>query len=205
MNQRKTLFGLALSAAIVILYLPAQAQSTPTATQQLQLSAFGGATGAFTDLRGGKNLDITAGADLTLSTFRLLRPSLELRGSYPIDSGHISSQKNFLGGVRVEHTFGRLRPYANFLIGLGEIDYNPPAPAYPYTYPYNFYLKSSSVIYSVGGGVDYDLTSRWAVKADAQFQHWDTPTTASGAIHPTALTLGAVYRFDFNPRHHRSR
>ncbi len=43
-----------------------------------------------------------------------------------------------------------------------------------------------------------------AVKVDFQYQHWDTPAVASGSISPKAMTLGAVYIFDFNPRHHHS-
>jgi len=45
----------------------------------------------------------------------------------------------------------------------------------------------------------------FCLKADVQYQHWDTPVVASGVIHPVAVTLGVVYRFDFNPRHHYSR
>jgi hypothetical protein len=192
---------LAIVLAIPSLAGVVQAQVAPTATQPLELSAFGGLTGTFTDLEGGKNLAITAGADLTLLNLRLLRPSIEFRGSYPIDKGTVSSQKNFLVGPRVEHAFGRLHPYADFLVGRGEIDYGMGG----FVAGDLIYLSTISTIYAGGGGVNLNVTRRVDFKADVQYQHWDTPVVASGVIHPVAVTLGAVYRFDFNPRHHRNR
>ena len=50
------------------------AQAKPAGTQQLQLSAFAGLTGTFTDLSGGKNLGITAGVDLTFLRLPPLPP-----------------------------------------------------------------------------------------------------------------------------------
>lgn len=193
----KSAFVLALSTAIFTAGNTASAQSAPAATQALQLSVFAGATGTFTDLEGGKNLGITAGADLTFLYFRLFRPSAEFRGTYPIDKGHISNQKNFLIGPKVEYPIGRFHPYVDFLIGRGEIVYNP-----PFVVGSLEYLSSNTVVYSPGVGLDYDLTHSFAIKADAQFQHWDTPVTPSGSLNPTALTFGVVYNFDFNHGHH---
>jgi hypothetical protein len=192
---------LAIAIAIISLGGIGHAQVAPSATQQLELSAFAGGTGTFTGLEGGKNLDITAGADLTFLGLRLLRPSFEVRGSYPIDKGTISSQKSFLLGPKVEHRFGRFHPYVDFLIGRGEIDYGFGGFAVGNV----LYISSTSTIYSPGGGLDYNFIHQIDLKADVQYEHWDTPVVASGVIHPVAVTLGAVYRFNFNPRHHRSR
>jgi len=181
-----------------ILARTAYAQSVPTATQQLQFSAFVTSSDTFTNLAKGKNLDITAGADLTLLTFRLFRPSVEIRGTYPIDKGQISSQKSFLVGPKIEYSLGRLHPYADFFVGRGKIDYHDPGFIFG-----NFrYVSSTTIVYSPGVGLDYNLTHQLAVKIDAQVQYWSTPATDSGAINPTALTLGATYNFDFNPSHH---
>jgi hypothetical protein len=196
----KSAFALALPLAIFAAAHTAWAQSAPTATQPLQLSVFAGATGTFTNLEGGKNLAITAGADLTFLAFRLFRPSLEARGTYPIDNGHISSQKYFLLGPKVEYPIGRFHPYADFLIGRGEIDYNP-----PFVFGSLQYLSSNTVVYSPGVGLDYNLSHNFAIKAEAQFQYWNTPVTPSGTIHPTAVTFGVVYDFDFNHGHHHER
>jgi hypothetical protein len=175
----------------------AGAQSTPTASQQLQLSAFAAGTGIFTDLKGGKNLAITAGADLTFLGFRSIKPALEFRGSYPVDSGHISSQKSFLFGPKVEYRMNRLHPYADFLFGRGQINYLDGG----FIVGDLDYLSSNTFIYSPGVGLDYDLNHHFAAKADVQFQHWNTPVTPSGAIHPTSVSLGLVYTFDFNRGH----
>jgi hypothetical protein len=201
MRHIQTLAQLAIVIAVTSLACIGHAQVAPTATQQLQLSAFAGGTGTFTGLEGGKNLDITAGADLTFLRFRLVRPSIEVRGTYPIDKGTISSQKSILAGPKVEHPFGPLHPYVDFLVGRGEIDYGMGG------FPVGdiLYLSSTSTIYSPGGGLDYNFTRRIDLKADLQYQHWDAPVVASGVIHPVAVTLGVVYRFDFNPRNHRSR
>ena len=204
----------------------AQKAATSTASQQLALSAFGGGTGTYTNLLGGRNLAITAGANLAFPTFYRYRPVLELRGSYPIHGGTIDAQKNFLGGLKVERQFGRLHPYVDFLVGRGEIVYQRGGLQLGSV----LFLSSTSTVFSPGVGLDYDVTPHWAAKVDFQYQHWDVPfATANGApapitfistpagivqasttgtLHPKVLTLGAVYRFDFNhhyrrPRHER--
>ncbi len=197
MKFTQALVMAATFAAICTFSDIASAQANPAGTQKLQLSAFAGLTGTFTDLAGGKNLAVTAGADLTFLALRLVRPSFELRGTYPIDAGHISSQKNFLLGPKVEYPIGHFHPYADFLFGRGEIDYHSPG----YIFGDTLYLSSNTFIYSPGVGLDYNLTHNLALKADVQFQHWDTPAVPSGVIHPTAITFGALYNFDFNPRH----
>jgi hypothetical protein len=197
MKDTKTLVKLALLAVICAGASVAFAQAVPAGTQRLQVSAFGGLTGTFTGLEGGKNLGITAGADLTFLAFRQFRPSFEVRGTYPIDEGHISSQKNFLLGPKVEYPLGRLHPYADFFFGRGEIDYLNGGLIFGDVR----YITTNTFVYSPGVGLDYSLTHNLALKVDAQFQHWNTPAVASGVIHPTALTAGVVYNFDFNPRH----
>ena len=197
MTYLKISAKLALFIAVSALTHTAFAQAAPAGTQQLQISAFVAGTGTFTGLEGGKNLAITAGADLTFLRFRRFRPSFEARGTYPINKGHISSQKNFLLGPKVEYPLGRFHPYADFLIGRGQIDYHAPG----FVFGNTLYISSNTTVYSPGVGLDCNLTHNLAIKADVQFQHWNTPVTASGTIHPTALTLGVVYSFDFNRGH----
>jgi hypothetical protein len=198
MKQTKSLAKLVLLAGLATLAQTAHAQAFPTATRQLQLSAFGGATGTYTNFYGGKNGSLTAGADLTFLAVPKIRPSFELRGTYPVNDGHVDSQMNFLLGPKVERQFGRFHPYVDFFIGRGSITYLNGG------FPYNgvLYLRTSSTVYSPGLGVDFDLGTHWAVKADFQYQHWNTPAYS---IHPKATTFGIVYRFAFAPRHHRSK
>lgn len=201
----------------------AQAGATATATQQLALSAFGGGTGTYTDLLGGRNLGITAGADLAFMSFHRYRPVLELRGTYPFHTGTIDAQKNFLGGLKVERQFGRLHPYVDFLVGRGQIDYQRGGLQVGSI----LFLSSTSTVFSPGVGLDYDVTPHWAIKGDFQYQHWDIPfatvngapapptfvstpsgplqVPTTGTLSPKVITLGAVYRFDFNHYYHRPR
>jgi opacity protein-like surface antigen len=197
MTYLKISAKLALFIAVSALTHTAFAQAAPAGTQQLQISAFVAGTGTFTGLESGKNLGITAGADLTFLRFRRFRPSFEARGTYPINKGHISSQKNFLLGPKVDYPLGRFHPYADFLIGRGQIDYHAPG----FVFGNVLYISSNTFVYSPGVGLDGNLTHNLAIKADVQFQHWNTPVVASGTIHPTALTLGVVYSFDFNRGH----
>lgn len=201
----------------------AQVAAPATATQQLALSAFGGGTGTYTNILGGRNLSVTAGADLAFLTYRRYRPVLEVRATYPLHKGTIDAQKNFLGGLKVERQLGRLHPYADFLVGRGQIDYQRSGLQVGAL----LFLSSTSTVFSPGVGVDYDLTPNWAVKGDFQYQIWQVPFAISngqpgapvfvstpggvsqlattGTIYPKVLTLGAVYRFDFNHHYRRPR
>jgi opacity protein-like surface antigen len=200
MKQLIIRINLILCAALLFVAQTAFAQAVPTASQALQLSPFGGLTGVFTDLEGGHNLSITAGVDLEFLSLHGFHPAAEVRGTYPIHSGTINSQKDILGGIRVDRRYGHVRPYLDFLAGRGEIDYlNGGITIGPLTY-----LSSSTTVLSGGGGVDLDLSHNLSLKADYQYQHWDTPVTLSGTIHPSVVTLGAVYRFDFNHSHKRN-
>ncbi len=191
-----------LSCAVFASLTPlAFAQAAPTAIQPLQLSAFGGATGTYTDFLGGKNAGITLGADLTFMTVPHVKPSFELRGTAPIDGGHIDSQLNFLLGPKVEYRHNRFHPYGDFLFGRGQITYQNGGVLYNHT----LYLKTPSTIYSIGGGLDYQLTDHWGAKADFQYQHWHTPFYGYDPIHPKATTFGVTYRFNFNKTYRRTK
>lgn len=174
----------------------ALAQS-PTAIQRMQLSAFGGASGDFTGLNGGKNVSITAGVDLALPPVRnWLRPTVEVRGTYPIDDGAVDSQKSIMGGVRADFLLARrIHPYADFLFGRGETHYGS-----GYFFSNFEYILTTNYVYSPGAGFDYDLGRSFGVKVDGQFQRWSSAPTPSGIIYSKVGTVGLVYRFNFN--HH---
>ncbi len=190
-------FGkLFLSCAMFSLLVPVPAvlaQSQETGKQTLALSAFGGMNATETGLSGGRNLGITAGVDLSYRHFHWFLPSLELRGTLPVDGGQIASVKNGLGGLKFEKPYGRYHPYVDALFGRAEIDYeNGGDPNPQYTF---LYKQSPSNVYDIGGGVDIDLTYHLAFKGDAQFQHLSVPVTTSGTIYPMVYTAGVVYRF----------
>jgi len=176
----------------------AGAQAFPTATQPLQFSAFGAATGTFTGLDGGRNLGITAGIDVGFKPFYHFYPTAEVRGTYPIDGGQVDAQENILYGIKLARFYGRYHPYANFLVGRGKINYQ--HGGYPNPSDTLLYIDSVSNVFSYGGGLDLDITDHVSLKVDAQFQQYATPVTPSGHLYSIPITVGLVYRFDFN--HH---
>jgi hypothetical protein len=172
----------------------------PTAERQLQLSAFGAVSGDFTGLGGSKNLSITAGGDFGLPPWRGIRPSLEVRGRYPEAGGSIDTQRDILGGVRVDFLLNdRFRPYGDFLFGRGQMNYG----ATGYIYGDNIYSLTTTYIDAAGLGFNYDLNERFAIKADAQLERWGSAPTSSGHIYSTIGTAGLVYTFNFEHRHRR--
>ena len=167
----------------------------PTASQGSNLSVFGGVTGVYTGIDQGRNLGITAGADYTIGGFFGFRPAVEVRGTYPIHDGGVDDQKSILAGVRVERPIRRFHPYGDFLIGRGEINY-----VGTFVVGFAEFIRTDSTVYSPGAGFEYDLTHHFAVRTDAQLQHWDTPVNASGSAWAKQGTVAVTYRFDFN--HH---
>jgi hypothetical protein len=196
---------LVLTLSILAATLPwatsaAAQQAHPTASRTLQLSAFAGASGAYTGLANGRNFSVTAGADLGLPIYRFLRPTLEVRGTYPIDGGDVDSQKSILAGGKVEFLpTRRIRPYGNFLIGRGEMDYKNGG----YYFDYSMYKLTTTNVLSPGFGFDYDVTRHLSLRADGQYQHWGEAPTPSGAVYAKVGTVGVVYRFTFDRRHKR--
>lgn len=183
-----TLLCFALAASSLL-----RAQAIPAASRPFALSAFGGATGTFTGLSGGKNIGITAGGDITFKPYHRYYFSGEIRGTYPVDDGNVDSQQNFLFGVKVERYFNNFHPYVDFLYGRDKIDYE--HGGYPNPAGTLLYLDSVSNIFSAGGGLDYTLTDHFALKIDGQFQRLGTPVTSSGSIYSAPITIGVVYRF----------
>ncbi len=171
----------------------AHGQATSTASAAVQFSAFGGASGVYTGLSGSRNLGITAGADMTLRSYFGVHPSVEVRGTYPVNSGRVAGEKNILGGLVLSKNFGNLQPYADILGGRGQINFSP-----PYLDPAGvlYYVQSSSSVISPGAGLNYFVGRRLGVKGDFQLQRYLSPVTTSGSVYSKSITLGVVYRLN---------
>lgn len=191
--------GAVLLAVSVVIGTPVRAQGIPTASRGFVPSAFGAITGTYTGLNGGRNLGITAGVDLGFKPFRGFLPSIEGRGTYPIDNGEVAGEEHVEGGLRVQRRYGPLRPYADFLFGRGELNYQNGGLAVPMQ---AFrYLQTTTNVISPGLGVEIDATPHFALLVDGQFQIWGVPfdpsgnTSGSGHIFSFPGTIGVVYRF----------
>jgi hypothetical protein len=208
---RRSLPIFALAFFLALLAPRASAQALYTATQMYSLSAWGGATGTLLNLppqnsvtstssslfSGGKNVGISAGVDLRVWQFHAFLPSVEIRGTFPIQSGNVAAVENVLGGAKIEYPLGsRYHPYVDFFFGRGELKYQNGG----YVSPDGrfLYLQSFSNVFSPGGGVDVDVNHHFAVKLDAQFWLTKVPVTTSGSLNSLAITAGVIYRFDFN-------
>jgi len=175
-------------------------QAVPTATQTFGLSIFGGGSGVLTDVFGGHNFSVTAGANLAFRPFFGLTPSAEVRGMYPMSSGTIAGEKELLGGLKLTKDWGLLHPYGELLGGRGEIDFQHGG----YNNGTLIYVATTSPVYAGGLGLGVDVTRRWGLQADYQYQFWTNFPPLPGMIRPQVVTGSVVYRFDFN-HHYRPR
>jgi opacity protein-like surface antigen len=84
--------------------------------------------------------------------------------------------------------FSRIRPYAKFLAGLGNTDYES-------TITHKRYNDGRTIM-SVGGGVDYRITSRIWARGDYEYQRWPNfffASTPPGDMNPQGFTGGVSY------------
>ena len=196
MKQVKIFLTLALLLAMISGARAAQAQGMPTATRQLQLSAFGAVSGVYTGLGGGKNFSITAGGDLGLPPWHGIRPAIEVRGTFPTDHGLVDSQKSILAGLKVDFLLShRFRPYGDVLFGRGQINYGT-----GYVFGNSIYSLTTTYVDAAGGGFDYMLNDHFAIKVDGQFERWGSAPTSSGTIYSKLGSAGIVYYFTFDRR-----
>jgi hypothetical protein len=193
-NSRSPLLKCFSGLALILSGMSAGAQALPVATRDLTISVFAGGTGNYTGLRGGRNLDITAGLDLNFRPIHSTYLSLEGRGSYPVNEGKVDRQKNALGGVKLSRNFGSLYPYVDVLFGRGAINYEQ---RFATPDPRFYYLRSVSNVLAAGVGVDLALSPSFLVKVDGQIERYNTPVTQSGHLYSKPITLGLVYRFSF--------
>jgi opacity protein-like surface antigen len=84
-----------------------------------------------------------------------------------------------------------IRPYVQFLVGLGSVDF-------PRTQ--SGYSHDTRTITEPGGGIDWQIASRLKLRAGYEYQFW--PDLFHGhALNPSGFTIGTAY--DFGERHSR--
>ena len=206
MTKRIFAGAVALLGALTIWCSPAEGQSDPAASQRLELSVFGAGTGTYTGLYDGRNAGITAGIDLTLPRYHHFDPAIELRGNTPISKGDVDGQKSALIGPKVSRRFGRFHPYVDGFFGRGQFEYLNGGIIADLPDGTGFlYKKTTTNVYAGGGGLDYQVSRHFDLKADALYERWGTPVYPGGVVYSTALSAGVVYHLDFNQyhRHHR--
>jgi hypothetical protein len=136
---------------------------------------------AATNSESTTNSGFTFGGDYSFNLPHGFVPSLE--GRIKFAPGSFVTENTYGGGVRLEHRIQYFRPYVDFLWSYGTISF---------TQQVGTYKDDNSVVYSLGGGLDYNLTTNWATRVDYQYEFWKTGMHV--AFNPGALTIGVVYR-----------
>lgn len=211
-NQAVTLHSVSSSvhclltaSLLAVCGISVAAAQTPTASQRLHASAFALANGTLTGLeanqttsfRGGKNIAFTLGGDLGFYSPGAYSLALELRGTYPLASGHIVDEKSVAAGLQVAHEppsegfFRYTRPYVDVLFGRGQLTYQ----AGGYLTQNFIYFQSNSNLLQGGGGVEIDVTQHFSLKVDAQVQRWKTPVLPEKSLYSKVGGIGVAYRF----------
>ncbi len=183
---------IAISVLLAAAAATAHAQAVPAAVAKIQLYGWGGVAGNFSGVALAKNGDIAAGADVEFRPFFTLYPALEVRGMYPVAKGNIVSEENALVGLRLGRHVHPFSPYGDILYGRGKLNFT--NPGYPTPSGSFYVLSNTSAVISFGGGTDYSLNSRFAVKGDFQFQRYASPVTTTGYVYSKVFTVGFVYR-----------
>lgn len=89
--------------------------------------------------------------------------------------------------------FGRVRPYAKFLINFSGMDFNVGAKAYRH---------ETQVSYAPGGGIDFRVISHLWARADYEYEIWPDPfANTAWKLTPQGFTAGASW--DFGSVHRR--
>ncbi len=180
--------GLCRLALGLIVTHASWAQATYTATRNAGVSVFAGVSVVSPDYaKAPLDIGLSLGGDLSGYFHFPIVPSLETRVTLTEGPG-VNEYTYLFGGrgqlILIPRT-PRLHPYADLLVGLGDIRFHPVE---------NGYSSDNSRVYSYGGGLDCDLLSNLQAKVDLQKQHWNTGEIG---FTPTAFTLGMVYRFGF--------
>lgn len=182
---------LAILFSAVLLVVPGKliAQAIPAASKQADISVFGAFSRVNPDYGPQKNNGVMYGVDYTRYMHWFVTPSLEFRGR--VNPGETVGERTVGGGIRLEHPIQRFHPYADFLVSAGTLTFSHPI----IDVRHKLYKSDDSIVYSMGGGVDVDVTSRFAARVDYQYEFWSLGTNQT--FTPTVFSLGVVYRIPF--------
>ncbi|HEY4048755.1 MAG TPA: outer membrane beta-barrel protein [Acidobacteriaceae bacterium] len=144
---------------------------------------------------GNWNQAGSIGADFRLGRFIFGQPAIGARLTF--STGDYAHEKTYMFGPELHYVFGKFRPYGDFFLGKGDITYQPGG------------FKDDSIVYQLGGGVDYRINRRFSVRmVDFQYQFWNLSTHSYPAglipgqpaqsfattLRPYSLNFGLLFR-----------
>jgi opacity protein-like surface antigen len=108
------------------------------------------------------------------------------------DGFYGEAQDHYLIGPKVQLIrLGKLRPYAKFLVGIGQNNF----PSNLFPSPMG---TGRSFAMAPGGGADYRLTRRIALRAEYECQFWPSAPGIAGepsnGMTPSGFSAGFAYR-----------
>jgi len=183
-------FAFCLAASLLTAPQSVHAQATPTAKKDGEISAFAGYTRYWPDF--GPDLNNGASFGLDYSHFLrnwLITPSIEVRGKFA--NGNTVDMYTWGGGIRLDHTFGRFRPFVDYQFAKGTLHFkfiNINQQGRPET-------GNDAFVFSPGFGLDYDFHRSFAARIDFRPEYWEFGNSQS--LKPRAISAGIVYRFHF--------
>jgi len=182
-----------LLLVLCLIPVAVSAQDVPTVSKASDIAVFGGylnANPAFTSYPNERSNGILFGADFTRYFHLPVAPSFEVRAN--LANGSYVNEHSYLGGLRVQgDIFHHLHPYGDFLAGYGSIFYDHPSTP--------SYTHDNSLVYSYGGGVDFDVTRNFQGMVDFQGQSWNIGKSAGDKFSPSIFSVGVRYVIPFKP------
>ena len=159
----------------------ASAQAIVSAERGAEISAFGQATYITPDWGQKNNLGYTLGADYTRFIRSIVQPSIEFRITRA--NGLDVDERSYAGGLKLAAgSFRGVEPYVTVLLGHGNIDMH---------HATSSYVGDSGMIYSFGGGGEFNATSHLKVRLDMTRQTWHLDPNV---LNPVTFSVGVSYR-----------
>jgi hypothetical protein len=176
LHRSIVILGVLLAATQV-----APAQAIVSAQRGAEFSAFGQATYITPDWGQKNNFGYTLGVDYTRFIRSIVQPSIEFRITRA--NGDDVSERSYAGGLKLAAgSFRGVEPYITVLLGHGNIDMH---------HATSNYVGDSGMIYSLGGGGEFNVTSKIKARVDVTRQSW---YLSPNVLNPWTYSVGASYR-----------
>ncbi len=179
--------------------LPLFSQVSPEAREGGWPIVIGGGFSDFaTDYHGSNRMEgVTAWVDWNfysapgwLSGFGLEVEGHTIRFGVPSGFSQLREDTGEGGAIYTWRHDPNFHPYAKLLAGMGSIDFPPTVgPSGPTTYSHD-----TRHLISPGGGAEFRAYRNIWVRADYEYQFWQSIFGASG-IRPNGFTIGVSYHF----------
>ena len=122
----------------------------------------------------------------------------DLNMSQPTGQPFLREDVGSGGAIYRWNRFFEVRPYGEFLMGFGNVDYLSPS---------GLHYHQTRTVTTAGGGAEFDAYHHLWVRADYEYEWWPNffisyaslnGKDPAAALHPQGVTLGFSYHFNQN-------